>query len=111
MEEAMKFEASGGQQVLRPLSQRPSQPAINWHAESHLGTFDQLWRNILIQDLTQYPLAIPIANLKVQRQLPRELYYAMVEHGDPRFKANRHAGPVHFGKNVVGQVIEQVGQH
>ena len=46
----------------------------------------------------------PACELRLERQLPGELDDAMVEEGHAGFQADRHAGAVDLGQDVVGQI-------
>src|SRR5216684_4311174 len=110
-EEAMPVEAGFRKQFFGPLAQRSSEPTINGNTEAHLGALQKVRRNILVENLTENPLTGSIANLEAQGQLPGELDNAMVQQWNARLKAHGHAGTVHFGENVVRQIIEQIGEH
>jgi hypothetical protein len=110
-EEAMPVEAGLRKQFFGPLAQRSSEPTINGNAETHLGALQKVWRNILVENLTENPLAGSIANFEMKGQLPGKLDNAVVQQWNARLETHGHAGAVHFGQNVVRQIIEQIGEH
>ena len=70
MKKALTSETGLIEQSLRPIPQRTTQPKGKGHPEAHFRPLDQLLRHILIQDLSQYPLTLSIADLHGKRQTP-----------------------------------------
>src|SRR5712692_4801930 len=109
--EAIPAQAGLRKQFFGPFAQRSSEPAVNGNAETHFGALQKFRRNILVENLTENPLAGSIANFEVQGQLPGKLDNAVVQQRNARLETHSHAGTVHFGENVVRQIIEQIGEH
>ena len=64
-----------------------------------------------MQQLSQQPLALTIADFHRQRELPREFDHAVIEKRHARLEADGHRGAVDFDEYVVGQVTDEIKQH
>src|SRR5437879_5910360 len=62
---AFSFEPALIEQGFRPVSQWTAQPGPHRHTESLLRPLDQLARNILEENLTEYPLAFALIDLQL----------------------------------------------
>src|SRR5262249_39945006 len=99
------------EQIARPLPERSAEPVGDRDGEADLLTIDQVAWHASIQRLPQDPLPSPLADLKTLRQSPAELTQAVVEQGDARLEAYRHARPVHLGEEIVGKIAALIGEH
>src|ERR1700682_1546111 len=86
LKQIVSGEVSNRKEVFSPRTQRAAQPAINGYAKTHFWSLYQFRRDIFVEHLPENPFAGPIADLEVQRQLPRELHHTMVQQRDACFK-------------------------
>src|SRR5690348_12401944 len=86
VEESLSLQTRSAEQRLGPLPQRATQPFVNRNSEAGLRPIHQSGRNVLMQDFPQQPFTSAAANLHAQRQLPRELEYAVIQEGDTGFQ-------------------------
>src|SRR5216117_3607668 len=83
-------------EILCPIAQWPAQPFGNRGAKASFGTVHQSARDVLIENLSQQPLASISPLIERRRKAPGEFNDPMVQQRDARFQADRHGGPIHF---------------
>src|SRR2546427_9565012 len=106
--EAQPSEPGRAEKITRPVAERSAEPGRRRDGEADFLPIDQLTRHAPIQRLPKDPLSPSVADLETARESPAELHQPVVEQGDPRLEAHRHAGPVHLGEEVVWQVAALV---
>src|ERR1041385_164026 len=84
------------QQILCPVAQRSAKPNSDWNTEAGLGSFDEGFRDISIENLTQQPLALTFTNLPVVGKRPDELKESMIEVRCSCLQAYRHGRAIYF---------------
>ncbi len=110
-EQALSSQPVGGEQVVGPLPQRPSEPLGQGRVETRSwGAPRAPARHVAAEHLTDQPLPLAVAHLGSLRHPPRELDEPVVEERDAHLERNRHAGAVHLDEHVVGQGALLVGQ-
>src|SRR3989442_7911883 len=55
-----------GEEIFRPVAERPAEPALDGNTEAALGPLDQLARHVAVEDLAQepFPTAVPEPHLR-----------------------------------------------
>src|SRR5437867_1922468 len=109
--ETQPAEPGRTEKIARPVAERSAEPGRRRDGEADFLPIDQLTWHAAIQRLPKDPLSPPVADLEAARKSPAELHQTVVEQGDPRLEADRHAGPVHLGQEVVWQVTALVREH
>src|SRR5438093_1430238 len=94
--EAQPSEPGRAEQIIRPVAERSAEPGRRRDGEADFLPIDQLTWHAPIQRLSKDPLSSPVADLETVRKFPGELHQTVVEQGDPRLEAHRHAGAVHL---------------
>src|SRR5947209_7825797 len=89
------------EQRFRPIPQRTLEPISNGDSEAHLGAFDQLARDVLIQHLPQQPFRLTVADFILERHTPREFHHPVVKERDPPFKRNGHRSAIELRQDIV----------
>src|SRR5579864_2328783 len=87
IEQPVALQAFDGQQVLSPLPQLSSEPAIDRDAKAHLGSLNQGGGDVLIEHLAKCPFAFAVTYLEAHGQPPGKLHYSMVKNRHSRLKA------------------------
>ena len=109
--ETQPTEPGRAEKITRPVAERSAEPGRRRDGEADFFPIDQLAWHAPIQRLPKDPLSPPVADLETAWKSPAELHQTVVEQGDPRLEAHRHAGPVHLGEEVVWQVAALVREH
>src|SRR5204863_6055969 len=99
------------QQRLSPIPKRSPQPRINRHTKTHLGSLQQCFWNVFVQNLTEQPFTLAVSNLHEKWEASRKLYHPVVEQRNPYFQADSHACSVDLGQDVVRKISNRIEKH
>src|SRR5918993_392090 len=102
----------GQQRVPCECSKPPTEPPVEWNAESGLPSLHNLHRELRRGDLTDDPLATAAPDLDPIRQRQAELDQPVVEKRGPQLDGGRHRHSITTLEQVVGEPRPAVGhQH
>lgn len=79
------------EQGFGPIPKGAAEPMLDWDAKAHFGAFEKLSGDMPREHLTQRPFHLAGVVLDAERQGPCIFHHAVVEQGNPRFKAHDHA--------------------
>src|SRR3990172_1220882 len=104
-------EGARSEQLFSPVSQWTSKPRFNRDAKAHLRSFNQLTRYVLVEYLSEEPLAPSVAHFHAKWQLPRKLDDSMIEKWHARLQRDRHRGAIDFAEDVVREIRHRIEHH
>src|SRR6185437_6768887 len=111
VEEASFTDAPRREVLVHERGELAAQPGRERDREALLRALDELARHVPVEHLAQQVLRAERSAAHRERKAQRELDQAMVEHRLAPLEAGGHRGAIHFGEDVVGQVMAQVAVH
>src|SRR5262249_19088054 len=92
------------ERLAHSIAKLPVDPTLNWHAETLLGSVEDLVRHEATHGLLEDALRLATAHLEIGWDRRDELDELVIEGRDTRFERDRHAHSVHLREDVAGQI-------